>query len=553
MLKALLRKDFMRLMAFFKGQGYTKLNKKKKAQPSKSKGGVGMIILWVFVFISIAFAFSGVGEALGSTLFEFNMDWLYYAILCMLGFILNIFLNGFMASSVLFNATDNEMLLSMPIPPAYILFSRMTGLITLGFIYSLMATLPAFIIRCLLAGFSVAHLLGMIFTTIMMAFSATAVSALLGWIISWLQKRFKNKSLVSVLFVIVVLGGYYYFQFNANKYVMALAENSLGIGAKIEGSLFGYPLYQCGMAMTGDIKGIILSLLLTAVFFGIVYYVLSKKFISIVTKSEKTASVQYNAKKQETVKLVSPRKALLAREFKRFTSSAVYMLNCGLGIIFDLAAIVVVIIKGPFLKEQLDLLASLTDSLIVEQIYSDFLPVGLLLVGMLLVSMVDTAAPSISLEGKTMWILQTMPTDPMDVFAAKAQMELYLAGIPVGLLMLIAGFVFGLDASSIVVILACLYMYVRAHAQLSLVLNLKMPNMDWTNEAIPIKQSMPVIIALLGGMILACGFGALYYFVLASKLSGLEFIVILMVIFALGVRYANAWLGKQGREIFAYL
>lgn len=553
MLKALLRKDFMRLMAFFKGQGYTKLNKKKKAQPSKSKGGVGMIILWVFVFISIAFAFAGVGEALGSTLFEFKMDWLYYAILCMLGFILNIFLNGFMASSVLFNATDNEMLLSMPIPPAYILFSRMTGLIALGFIYSLMVTLPAFIIRCLLVGFSIAHLLGMIFTTIMMAFSATAVSALLGWIISWLQKRFKNKSLVSVLFVIVVLGGYYYFQFNANKYVMALAENSLGIGAKIEGSLFGYPLYQCGMAMTGDIKGIILSLLLTAVFFGIVYYVLSKKFISIVTKSEKTASVQYNAKKQETVKLVSPRKALLAREFKRFTSSAVYMLNCGLGIIFDLAAIVVVIIKGPFLKEQLDLLASLTDSLIVEQIYSDFLPVGLLLVGMLLVSMVDTAAPSISLEGKTMWILQTMPTDPMDVFAAKTQMELYLAGIPVGLLMLIAGFVFGLDAPSIVVILACLYMYVRAHAQLSLVLNLKMPNMDWTNEAIPIKQSMPVLIALMGGMILACGFGALYYFVLASKLSGLEFIVILMVIFALGVRYANAWLGKQGREIFAYL
>lgn len=553
MLKALLRKDFMRLMAFFKGQGYTKLNKKKKAQSHSSKRGVGMIILWVFVFISIAFAFAGVGEALGSTLFEFKMDWLYYAILCMLGFILNIFLNGFMASSVLFNATDNEMLLSMPIPPAYILFSRMTGLIALGFIYSLMVTLPAFIIRCLLVGFSVAHLLGMIFTTIMMAFSATAVSALLGWIISWLQKRFKNKSLVSVLFVIVVLGGYYYFQFNANKYVMALAENSLGIGAKIEGSLFGYPLYQCGMAMTGDIKGIILSLLLTAVFFGIVYYVLSKKFISIVTKSEKTASVQYNAKKQETVKLVSPRKALLAREFKRFTSSAVYMLNCGLGIIFDLAAIVVVIIKGPFLKEQLDLLAALTDSLIVEQIYSDFLPVGLLLVGMLLVSMVDTAAPSISLEGKTMWILQTMPTDPMDVFAAKTQMELYLAGIPVGLLMLIAGFVFGLDASSIVVILACLYMYVRAHAQLSLVLNLKMPNMDWTNEAIPIKQSMPVLIALLGGMILACGFGALYYFVLASKLSGLEFMVILMVIFALGVRYANAWLGKQGREIFVYL
>lgn len=553
MLKALLRKDFMRLMAFFKGQGYTKLNKKKKAQPSKSKGGVGMIILWVFVFISVAFAFAGVGEALGSTLFEFNMDWLYYAILCMLGFILNIFLNGFMASSVLFNATDNEMLLSMPIPPAYILFSRMTGLIALGFIYSLMATLPAFIIRCLLAGFSVAHLLGMIFTTIMMAFSATAVSSLLGWIISWFQKRFKNKNIISVLFVIVVLAGYYYFQFNANKYVMALAENSLGIGAKIEGSLFGYPLYQCGMAMTGDIKGIILSLLLTAVFFGVVYYVLSKKFISIVTKSEKTASVQYNAKKQETVKLVSPRKALLAREFKRFTSSTVYMLNCGLGIIFDLAAIVVVIIKGPFLKEQLDLFASLTDSLIVEQIYSDFLPVGLLLVGMLLASMIDTAAPSISLEGKTMWILQTMPTDPMDVFAAKTQMELYLAGIPVGLLMLIAGFVFGLDASSIVVILACLYMYVRAHAQLSLVLNLKMPNMDWTNEAIPIKQSMPVIIALLGGMILACGFGALYYFVLASKLSGLEFIVILMVIFALGVRYANAWLGKQGREIFAYL
>ena len=30
-------------------------------------------------------------------------------------------------------------------------------------------------------------------------------------------------------------------------------------------------------------------------------------------------------------------------------------------------------------------------------------------------------------------------------------------------------------------------------------LNLKRPNLSWTNETVPIKQSMPVTVALLGG------------------------------------------------------
>ena len=65
-----------------------------------------------------------------------------------------------------------------------------------------------------------------------------------------------------------------------------------------------------------------------------------------------------------------------------------------------------------------------------------------ILVGALsgMASMTDPAVPSVSLEGKSIWILQSLPLDPWDILKAKMSVQLKLT-LPAMLLAVIgAGF-----------------------------------------------------------------------------------------------------------------
>ena len=50
----------------------------------------------------------------------------------------------FTAKSQLFEAKDNELLLSMPVPPGMILLSRMAALLAMNFVLELVVALPVF-------------------------------------------------------------------------------------------------------------------------------------------------------------------------------------------------------------------------------------------------------------------------------------------------------------------------------------------------------------------------------------------------------------------------
>ena len=55
---------------------------------------------------------------------------------------------------------------------------------------------------------------------------------------------------------------------------------------------------------------------------------------------------------------------------------------------------------------------------------------------------------------------------------------------------------------------ACFYAVLMA--EIGLVLNLKIPNLHWTSEIIPLKQSAPVTIALLGGWLVIVALAGIY-------------------------------------------
>ena len=83
-------------------------------------------------------------------------------------------------------------------------------------------------------------------------------------------------------------------------------------------------------------------------------------------------------------------------------------------------------------------------------------------------------------------------------------------------------------------------------------MNLLKPNLDWTNEVIPIKQSMAVFVAMFGGWILIAVF-AVAYVLLDDIISPVVFLLFVAAVLFVAVAATEWWLRTKGRKIFAEL
>lgn len=102
----------------------------------------------------------------------------------------------------------------------------------------------------------------------------------------------------------------------------------------------------------------------------------------------------------------------------------------------------------------------------------------------------------------------------------------------------------------LLVVVALLYTLLSALAALAL--GLKMPNLTWTNETTPIKQSGCVMLSLFANWFYAIALGGLY-FLCGNVLSAAAYLAIFAVVTAAGSALLLRWVKKQGTRIFAAL
>ena len=128
----------------------------------------------------------------------------------------------------------------------------------------------------------------------------------------------------------------------------------------------------------------------------------------------------------------------------------------------------------------------------------------------MLTTMTDITAPSVSLEGKSIWLLQSLPVSPWRVLKAKIKLHLILTLIPMYILTVCVLSVCAPSFEYVILIPLTVTAFAVVMALSGLCLNLKSPNLGWKNETVPIKQSLSVTVALFGGWAVVIAFGALY-------------------------------------------
>ena len=140
----------------------------------------------------------------------------------------------------------------------------------------------------------------------------------------------------------------------------------------------------------------------------------------------------------------------------------------------------------------------------------------------------------ISLEGKTLWILQSMPLKAKDVLLAKMRAAVIATSIPNLIFAVIISILFGLDILSITAIIIVAIAMPIFSSCFGIIINMLMPRFDWVNETLCVKQSGSTIISLLlmlVATIITVGCGGAVFF-LISATGGIILTIALTVIFA---------------------
>ena len=89
-------------------------------------------------------------------------------------------------------------------------------------------------------------------------------------------------------------------------------------------------------------------------------------------------------------------------------------------------------------------------------------------------------------------------------------------------------------------------------ALMGLIINLKMPNLKWTNEMVAVKQSFSVLVSMFVGWA-ASGVVLLGNLLLNDWIAPVPYMAIVVGAFAAAIIFLVWWLKKRGQEFFENL
>lgn len=407
--------------------------------------------------------------------------------------LITLFFTALKTNGVLFAYKEYDMVMSLPVKTSSVIASRFLTMYVLNLLLTAVILIPMGIGYVIWAGpgfgFYPAWILGILAAPLI----PTTLAALLGTLIILFSSRFKYaNAVVTVVSVAATL---------------AVLVLSVGMGQIAES--FEMPeihsisemiltqvhrIYPPAVLFFYGITKGSAAAMATFLAGSLVWFYLFIKLISPVYKKLNTSLVTFHSRsnyKLTELKASSQIHALYRKELKRFFSSTIYCLNMGMGCLMTL------VVAAAFLFVGSDKLDQLTGIPNIAEMAGRIMPFAV----SALISMSCTTCISLSLEGKNLWILKSMPIDDLTICKSKILMNLTLQ-IPAALLAaLVINIRFPLALSMRVLMFVTPVVCALFNSLWGMFINLKMPDYNWTSETALVKQSLPAMAGMLGGLV----------------------------------------------------
>lgn len=399
--------------------------------------------------------------------------------------LLSFFTTLYKAGSLLFGGEDTEMLLALPVSTRSVAASRLLVLYGLNLAFCLLLILPAGIVYAVYTApgpfYYGALALGLLLTPLL----PVAAAAVIGCAVTVLTAGFRHKNLVYTAALMLVLVGVVVLSMMGGT-----VDMSGFIQAATEAVANAYPpaVLFMGALCDGSLKDLLLFAAISIGVFVLFVWAAGhwlRQIHSLLAAGRTGSGYRLKEKKPG-----SQAGALCRRELRRYFASPVYVLNTGMGLVLMLLTAAASLFVG---TDWLDGVLGIPGA---AAVIADILPFVLAL----FLSLGCITACSISLEGRQLWLVRSLPVTAGAVLTAKLRASCLLQG-PVTLVSALLFVISLRPAPGRAVLFFLLPMaYMLLFASLGLLINLAFPNFTWTNETVPVKQSPAMLLALLAGM-----------------------------------------------------
>ncbi len=479
MIKLLLKNRFLGILGSMLGKN------------KSGKGGAGRVALFVVLYAYLGFALLFLSVtmslSLAASFLPVGLDWFYYAVFMLAGMTVLFVLSIFETKSELFDCKDNDLLLSMPIPEGALVVSRISVVLTVNYIVEAFIMLPAIVFYAIFSG-NILGIIGGIISFLLIPLFATSLASFAGYLVALVSRKVKRKTLLTLVLSLGFLALYF----------VGYGALMGGMDSVIEGTLNPELIAKrfSGLKLIGD--AVLLRplnftafLLLSLGVSFVAYLFISKNYFKIATDKGSAKKSEY---RERTLESRGALRALLSNEMGRFTSSATYMMNAGLGLIFTVVLSVMALVN----KDSLFL--GLSQMFPGGDVSSFISPIMVCAI-VILSSMTMMSASALSLEGKNLWIPKSIPVQDSTVLLSKILPQILISA-PVSLLSSVL-MIIAAEAKPIYWIFFILIPLLAniAFALLGLIFNILFPRFDFENEAQPVKQSMSVFLTMMSQMI----------------------------------------------------
>ena len=411
------------------------------------------------------------------------------------------------ANGVLFAYKDYDFIMSLPIKKSTIIYSRIAALYAAEGIWSFVIMLPIFLAYFAFEAVTLPRLIGALFALILGPNLAVSVSILLAFAVSALAAKLHFKSLGVVIggvFGLLFMVAYLYFifamSFNADKIATGVSGNIYNTVfslASSVGLVYLPSLWIADFFRSGSLVSLLLFVLVSVGAPAAIVAIISRfndRINALV--SEDKVQKKFTTK-QISTKSATPFIALIRKEIQTITGYPAVFIN----MLFGCLLMVVLAFISMFFNT-----AAIVENFVPASEVPRYLPLARTIFGMVttwfgtsMFCAANSAAISYSLEGRSNWLMATMPVSPKQIFGAKIAVNMLyvlIFSVLTQIFFLIPGHITIETALRNVILPLCIVFLV---SNVGLAIDIRRPNFDWTSVVDITKRSLSVTVSSLVG------------------------------------------------------
>lgn len=395
------------------------------------------------------------------------------------------------ANGVIFAFRDYDILMSLPIKTKAIIISRFLSMYVMNTLFTALVMLPMGIIYAFFKSPSFIFYPLWIIGILTASLIPTTIATVLGALIIAVSSRFKHTSAITTILSFGLVLGFFGLSMNLNN--QNIEQMDITQLANI-GNLLSEMInrvYPISWLFTKGIVDQSYEYFIAYLVISVLWFVLFVTVLSTRYKKMNTGLMTHHTNsnyKMKELKVGSPLLAMYKKELKRFFSTSVYVLNAGIGAVILIIAAISIFIMG---TDKIEVL--LKDSMATEMIVKI---VPFAIAGML--GMSCSSASSLSLEGKNLWIIKSLPLENKTIFLSKILVNLTIL-LPASILSsILVAIRLKLNIIEFLLLLLIPASFCFFTSVWGMFINIKFPNYEWESETAIVKQSASSMIGMLG-------------------------------------------------------